>query len=192
LGACTNLFPLVHYNAKAQIMVIVLCSSGASAWAILDNALGAFGEDQLSRLEQVLREIPTESRTVLVMLHHPTIRRISDKWRLPVPDKLLNLSPWLNSDFIGYLTLYHAPDESIRLIQRLLDSAEAQHDKSFVLLFGHVHQRFLGRLCRARTKCMGRNVLISEAPALFNGQAGGRVGLVSSDSASVKLEWLSH
>ena len=182
--ACREWFPLLHHDAAERTTVIVLCSSGVATARLGRVALGSFGQEQLKRLEEALEQLPNQSRYVLVMLHHPPVRRWGDLWGLP--KTWWRWSAWEESPLFNYAFLLSEWRESRDLIEKLLIAAKKRTNTVFILLYGHLHESHLSTIYEDQ----GVILWASEAPALYEGATGVRVGYATGDSGEIKWKWL--
>jgi hypothetical protein len=130
-----RLFPLQWSSSDGATRVWILNSSVEEAPEFGRGVLGTFGAEQLSRLARRLEECAADARTreILVLLHHPCALDFAD----------LDLRAAFD---VGKLAA--DPRDSQRLVQILRERAGSAQGLSWALLFGHRHERSLGRLDR--------------------------------------------
>ncbi len=181
--ACGDWFPLIQHDAETRTSLVVLCSSAKATSSIAANALGSLGEDQLKRLEVAFTQIPSQTSTVFVMLHHPPVRRWGDNYG--VPARWWRLSEWTESALYNYALLGPEWRESVDLIDKLVGVASSPRQMTWVLLYGHRHQRSLSAISTGAWA-----LHLSEAPALGEGDLGVRAGYLRSDPTRIDWKWL--
>jgi 3',5'-cyclic AMP phosphodiesterase CpdA len=186
--ACEDWFPLTFQDPSTQTAVIVLCSAPGGPTnfgGIGMNAVGSIGSKQVERFKIALQNLPSQSRYVLVMLHHQLIRPRDDPWG--VPDRWWSPGAWEQSPLYLYSLLRNEWQTSNEIVQHLLDAADVHKDKTFVLLCGHRHKQYLGKLYSRD----GTAVWISEAPALFE-EGSARLGYATIDPKQIRWEMVSR
>jgi 3',5'-cyclic AMP phosphodiesterase CpdA len=186
LGAgvsCDNLYPLLYRDEQAQASIIVLCDAAVAARGFGSAALGSINKAQLARFRQVLDRLPPESRYAIVMLHHRPIRPRDDRWGLP---KTLRASDWSNSPLYHYSFLRGDDVTANELVTTILDHAGKNQHRTYALLYGHAHQKFLGKVYGRE----GQGQLwISETSALYE-EVGARVAYPGPEGKDLVWAWV--
>ncbi len=75
-----KLFPIEHIDVENRLAIFALSSAGESETRLGTNAIGAYGLDQLERLEDRLRRLPNVIATVIVLSHHPIALNRNEPW----------------------------------------------------------------------------------------------------------------
>jgi hypothetical protein len=159
---CADLFPMVHHDPPQEITILTLCATSATdAGGVGDSAIGSFGDKQLERLKALLADIPLASRFVFVMLHHRPVRPRDQRWAIPSP--FWSKAAWGRSPLYHYSFLRSEWQEANALVESLIEAARSYPNKTFLLLYGHGHESYLGRIFGGN----GETIWISEAEAAF-------------------------
>jgi 3',5'-cyclic AMP phosphodiesterase CpdA len=152
-------FPLSFIDVSTESAVFSLMLEPAPGpQGLGNNAIGYLDDGQMKRLESKIEALPASVTTVVVMTHHPVTRAPGDTANVPSLS-LLKLSAFVsdlyNSQWWNYAFLRADPAEMNMLTTWMRDRADRDRNRSFIVVFGHRHQRSLGAV---------GNVLIIEAP----------------------------
>jgi len=116
--------------------------------------LGNLGEEQIERLREYLTNLDGRKlASVIVLLHHAPVRRQTDEWSLwQVLKRRTDSDPWDHT----FLAL--DVGDSRRLVDVLGEFAQAHSETKVIIVHGHRHDSFYGRL--------QNGVWVVEAPAV--------------------------
>ena len=131
----------------------------------------------------MLDRLPQDTRFVIAMVHHRPVRPRDDRWGLP---RTWHAADWSNSPLYHYSFLRGDEDTANALVTTMLDHAGRHRARTYVLLYGHAHQKFLG-------KVYGRDgqgqLWISETSALYE-ELGARVAYAAPDGQDLIWSWV--
>ena len=186
--ACADWFPLVHTNEGTGVAVFVLCSSAITTLTYGSNAIGAFGTPQIERLLSAIQSLPASARHVLILLHHPPVKRWGDDngW----PTNWFSWTAWNNSSMYNFGLLGSEWRDAVDLMEGLVSVREGPSAPSIALLFGHRHERSLGSI---RTGKWAIPLLEADAFGAATGAepAGVRAGYLRPDGSGIDVKWLT-
>lgn len=120
-------FPLRYFHAPSDTEVVIL-NSIAQDPTVLGSAWGQYGQEQLSRLDSLLKNI--EGYRVIILTHHAP-----HKWQLK-DNSYVDAPRWNISDLICWGMLVLLNEEATRLGE-ILESVK--HRLRVTLLCGHRH-----------------------------------------------------
>jgi 3',5'-cyclic AMP phosphodiesterase CpdA len=180
---CDDLYPLLYPDERTHASVIVLCDAAVTTRGFGSAALGLINKEQLARFAQMLARVSQDSRYVIIMLHHRPIRPRDDRWGFP---KTWHAADWANSPLYHYSFLRGDAETANALVTTILEQAGRHPDRTYVLLYGHAHQKFLGKVYGRE----GQGQLwISETSALYE-ELGARVAYAGSDGTDLVWDWV--
>jgi len=186
--ACADWFPLLHTDTAAGVAVFVLCSSAVTTSTYGSNAIGAFGAPQIQRLLSAVAALPPSMRHVLILLHHPPVKRWGDNngW----PANWLSWTDWNNSSMYNFGLLGSEWRDAVDLMDGLVNVRQRRGAPSIALLFGHRHERSLGSI---RTGTWAIPLLEADTFGSAAGTelAGVRAGYLRADGGGIDLAWLT-
>ncbi len=152
-------FPLSFVdNSNESAVFSLMLEPAPGPQGLGNNAIGYLDNGQMKRLQSTIETLPASVKTVVVMTHHPVTRAPGDNANVPSLS-LLKLSAFVSdlytSQWWNYAFLRADPAEMNTLTKWVRDRADRDSDRSYIMVFGHRHQRSLGRV---------GNVLVMEAP----------------------------
>jgi hypothetical protein len=144
-----DLFPLSYAAIESGLYLVILNSIDRDLATIGESALGSFGSDQLLRLAEGIDSLPSWTRTVVILAHHPCFRRPGE-WRLPIPRPLFQVTGWRTAlrRVFELALLTHEGDQARELVTLLSRAADNRREIDFFLLSGHRHAKAAGQAGR--------------------------------------------
>jgi hypothetical protein len=145
-------FPLTYLDTNSHVAFISLTTSMAESTSVGRNAIGWVGEVQIQKLREELHNLPTNVRYIVLVMHHPLL------WagvpRLPAFDPSLLLHPlrawdaFYTSAWFLAVFLHNDINEGEQIYKLLTDELARRPQISVLVLYGHRHERSLGRIGR--------------------------------------------
>lgn len=145
-----QLFPFSLYDPQAKLLIVTL-NSNASYGSVAESAIGHFGKEQLSRLDEVLNSVPEGCQSILIVTHHAVARHPGD-------DQLLQASWFVkprwwkqikNRVMEFALTTFEDTDE-LKTFSSLVERCGQRYpEKQIFVVCGHRHTKGAGRLAPA-------------------------------------------
>ena len=187
-AACTDWFPLLHIDATAGVAIFVLCSSAVTTSTYGSNAIGAFGAPQIQRLLNAIQELPSTARHVLILLHHPPVKRWGDDnvW----PRNWLSWTDWNNSSMYNFALLGSEWRGTVELMNGLVNARQRPESPAIAVLFGHRHGRSLARVGTPKWAIPMVEADVFGEPA-GSEPAGIRAAYLSADGSAIEFRWLT-
>jgi len=144
-----NLFPLQMHDREKGVLTLILNSVIRSPLFLGESALGAVGEEQMARIDEILNSLPPWTRNILLVTHHAPFRH-SGEWRLLtkesiVKDKRFKTTIKRIKDFA---LLSQEVNESRKLINIISDATDKYQHVNFFLFCGHRHTGAAGHAGR--------------------------------------------
>lgn len=148
-----SLFPLLQEHAHVGSIVCVLHSVPPHS-TLGESALGAFGSEQLVRLERALLESASKDlKHLFILMHHAPFRWWGETFE--------GVEAWKN-----YALLSHLPEETQQLT-KILQNWTEQPRRHAVILCGHRHEQFCGALSAVdRCRVLSAESLVSDGTRL--------------------------
>jgi hypothetical protein len=172
-------FPLSLVDSANSAAIIVLASDLSERESIGANAIGYFERPQLDGLRSVLRSIPQNTRSIVVVLHHPLTRPRTDTFELPA-HRNMTLQALMDSSWWTYAFL-RTNVASAKEVLAIIDDETSRLPQSHVyLLFGHRHKRSFGRL---------RRVTFVESPNIAAPERDRGVYVGSTSEGGLNISW---
>jgi len=132
-GQFDNLFPMLFEDVHSATAFILLNSS-ADVFPGHSMGLGSISHPQIDRLGAMLRLLAVSVSTVVVVLHHPPVRRETDQWSFM--DFFRHKT---NSDIWHHTYLALKRDDAISLISTLEGFLRSRPNTQVVVAYGHRH-----------------------------------------------------
>ena len=186
-SACTDWFPLLHADAAAGVSIFVLCSSAVTTSTYGSNAIGTFGSPQIQRLLRTIQDLPPSARHVLILLHHPPVKRWGDDngW----PANWLSWTDWNNSSMYNFGLLGSEWRDAVDLMNGLVNLRQRPGSPSIAVLFGHRHERSFSSIRTAKWAIPLIEADVFGALA-GNEPMGVRAGYLAADGSGIDFRWL--
>jgi 3',5'-cyclic AMP phosphodiesterase CpdA len=160
MAVSEDLFPLVELDQADQVAVISMASSIKAGVSIGTNAIGRMDDAQLGRLRTILRNLPTDVRTIIFLYHHP-ITAIENEVDVPLTKhdiaSIQDTIRWADA------FLRHDSEQAQTIGDLIAEELARRPATNAVFLFGHRHRMSLGTW---------RNIVFEEAPNAANAAAG--------------------
>jgi len=177
-------FPLYWLDeAKGLAVFSLMLEPSAGANGLGNNAIGYLDKNQAQRLKSKIAALPPSIESIAVMMHHPPTRAPDDAMRVP-PFTFAKLGRFVddlyNSQWWSYAFLRADPNGLNELVGWLRDFAEGDRNRSLVIVFGHRHQRSLGRVGR---------VIAMEAPNVASSRERGFYLTTRSAAGALAVSW---
>ena len=128
-----HLFPILFEDVKSATAFFLLNSS-AHVFPGSSMGLGYLSQRQIDRLSTMLRSLAASVSTVVIVLHHPPVRRETDKWS--IKDFYLHKT---NSDIYHHTFLALNRDDAASLISTLSEFLQLRPNIQVVVAYGHRH-----------------------------------------------------
>ena len=112
----------------------ILLNSSADVFPGSSMGLGSISQLQIIRLAAMLRSLAVSVNTVVVVLHHPPVRRETDQWS--ITDSYLHKT---NSDIYHHTYLALNRDDAVSLISTLEGFQRSRPNTQVVVAYGHRH-----------------------------------------------------
>jgi hypothetical protein len=178
-------FPLLYIDEVSHTAMISMTTSMADSAEAGRNAIGLSGPEQIKALQVILAKLPNSVKNIVLVQHHPLL------WSGVPPFPHFQWSEFLHplrtwdkfysSAWFLAVFLHNDINEGHRIYTLLEDELAKRPGASALVVFGHRHERSLGRIGA---------ITFEEAPNLATTKHGDYgFYLVGTKANSLSVSW---